>query len=245
MTHAKLSVVVQASVLAVSLAFIPETGETRSVFGRIWDRSRTDPPAADISAKTLQAKLVAAPRWPQRKPGANGKVIVFVSPHQKGTLGDRLTALRLTGQGYEKLKSKHNSVHGIDGVYVRRSLNGEVAEIRLVESKVDSGMLNPGPPAQMSDAWIRRACQKMIANGDPQTADTAQLVLEHLESPRLKRELWHHDLSTGITSVSAVDVSGHPLRMSQQWNDRLVVNELNRQCAHARLVCSSPENTHP
>ena len=145
--------------------------------------------------------------------------------------------MRLSGQGFQKLKSKYDDLHGIDGVYVKRTAQGEVAEIRLVENKVDSARLNPGPPAQMSDAWIRQACQKMLDSGDPETVRTAHLILTHLDSPKLRRELWHHNLTMGQTTVRPVDASGRPLAADQAWNDRLVVNELNRQCDRVRLVC--------
>ncbi|MEA3641656.1 MAG: hypothetical protein VBE63_17185 [Lamprobacter sp.] len=229
---------VPVTLLAVGLTLMPETGEARSVLGRLWDRFAERP--VEIPVKAEPPKTAVAMRWPQRRLAANGRVIAFVSSHQKGTLGDRLTALRLTGQGYEKLPSKYSSLHGIDGVFVRRRANGEVSEIRLVENKVDSAMLSAGPPAQMSDAWIRQSCQKMLNSGDTQTADTARLVLEHLDSPKLRRELWHHDLSTGKTTVRTVDSIGQPQGINQRWGDQLMANELNRQCAGARLVCESP-----
>ncbi|MBK1620164.1 hypothetical protein CKO42_17290 [Lamprobacter modestohalophilus] len=238
MTRPTSSLLVPVAVLAVGLSLFPETGEARSVLGRLWDRFAE--PSVEILAKAVPPKTAAAMRWPQSRSAANGRVIAFVSSHQKGTLGDRLTALRLTGQGYEKLPSKYNSLHGIDGVFVRRTPKGDIAEIRLVENKVDSAMLNPGPPAQMSDAWIRQSCQKMLNTGDAGAADTARLVLAHLDSPRLRRELWHHDLSTGKTTVRSVDHSGQPQNINQRWGDRLVANELNRQCEAARLVCQTP-----
>lgn len=233
MTRSKLSIAISAGLLSMGLASSPMTVEARSVWGRIWDRLVIEP-----SMET--AKPSFATRWPLHQPAANGKVVVFINPHHKGELGDRLTALRLTGQGFQKLKSKYDDLHGIDGVYVKRTAQGEVAEIRLVENKVDSARLNPGPPAQMSDAWIRQVCQKMLDSSDAQTAETARLVLDHLDSSKLRRELWHHDLSTGNTTVRSVDSIGQPLAINQRWDDRLVANELNRQCEGARLVCQTP-----
>lgn len=233
MTHSTLSVAVSAGLLAMGLVGTPTSVEARSVLGRMWDRFVVEP-------RLEAAKSSLNPRWPQSRQTVNGKVVVFRNPHQKGELGDRLTALRLTGQGFQKLKSKYDDLHGIDGVYVKRTAQGEVTEIRLVESKVDSARLNPGPPAQMSDAWIRQSCQKMIDSGDPATVHTAHLILSHLDSPKLRRELWHHDLSTGNTTVRSVNSIGQPLAINQRWDDRLVANELNRQCEGARLVCQTP-----
>lgn len=240
MTRSTSSILVSATALAVGFTLFPATGEARLVFGRLWDRFAEPPAAISAKAAPAPAPVKVAMRWPQRLPAANGQVIVFASSQQKGTLGDRLTALRLTGQGYEKLPSKYNSLHGIDGVFVRRSPTGEIAEIRLVENKVDSAVLNPGPPAQMSDDWIRHACHKMLNSGDARTADTAHLLLDYLDSPKLRRELWHHDLATGKTRVRSVDRTGRPQAIDQAWDDRLVANELSRQCDTARLVCQAP-----
>lgn len=239
MTHPKLLIVGPVTLLAITLALTPVPSEARSVLGRLWDRWSADS-VRYSSEQAAQGSSSAATRWPRHQRAANGKTIVFLNSQQKGRLGDRLTALRLTGQGYEKLKSKYNALHGIDGVYVKRSANGEVLEIRLIDSKVDSAQLNPGPPAQMSDAWIRQSCQKMLDSGDPQTARTARLILDHFESPKLRREVWHHDLSTGKTTVRPVDTRGRPRHATEHWDDRLVVNELDRQCELDRLACHSP-----
>lgn len=214
MTCPKSSIVVTVSLLAIGLTLAPLPSEARSVLGRLWDRFSNDY-VPESTEHAVQSSLDTTKRWPRHQRAANGKTILFLNSQQKGRLGDRLTAMRLTGQGYEKLKSKYNDLHGIDGVYVKRSASGEVSEILLVESKVDSAQLNPGPPAQMSDAWIRQSCHKMLISGDPETARTAQLILDHLDSPKLRRELWHHDLSTGKTTVRPVDTRGRPQHASE------------------------------
>jgi hypothetical protein len=177
-------------------------------------------------------------RWPQKLQAEHGQTVEFPHSHVKGRLGDRLTALRLAGRGYKKLKSKYDDLHGFDGVYVKKNAAGEIVEIRLVESKVDSSRLIPGPPPQMSDEWIRQVCAKMQEQGNPELTETARLILDHMNSPKLKRELWHHDLAKGKTTVRQVDAGGKPGAVTEGWEDKLVANEIARQCGVALLVCN-------
>lgn len=229
--------------LALTLVVAPQEAAARSVLGRLWHLITAAPTSKTVEAKSddaVEGATVAAPsrRWPKEVEAPHGQTVQFPNPHVKGRLGDRLTALRLAGLGYMKLPSKYDGLHGIDGVYVKLDAKGELAEIRVVESKVDRAQLNPGPPAQMSDEWLRQACAKMLAQGDSTTAETARLILDHLDSPKLKRELWHHDLASGKTSVRAVDGSGKAQAVTASWDDKLIGNEIARQCAVALLVCN-------
>jgi hypothetical protein len=176
--------------------------------------------------------------WPQKLEAQHGQTVEFAHSHMKGRLGDRLTALRLLARGYKKLPSKYDGLHGFDGVYIKKNAAGEIVEIRLVESKVDKARLNQGPPVQMSEEWIRKVCAKMQKEGDTEVAETARLILDHLDSPKLKRELWHHDLAKGKTAVRTVDDNGKPREAIEGWADKLVANEIERQCAVALLVCN-------
>jgi len=186
-----------------------------------------------------QSISAATPKmtWPQYHQVISGQVVVFRNSHEKGQLGDRLTALRLTARGYRKLTSKYDNVRSFDGVYVKRNYFGDMEEIRLIENKVNSSRLNPGPPPQMSDAWIVNNCNKMRATGDPELARTATLVLNALKNNRLERELWHHVLATGTTTVREVTSSGKPQEASVRWQDRLISNEIGRQCRRKNLEC--------
>jgi len=177
-------------------------------------------------------------RWPQKLEAEHGQTVEFPHSHVKGRLGDRLTALRLLARGYKKLPSKYDGLHGFDGVYVKKNAAGEIVEIRLVESKVDSSRLIPGPPPQMSDEWIRQVCAKMQEQGNPELTETARLILDNMNSPKLKRELWHHDLAKGKTTVRTVDAGGKPGEVVEGWEDKLVANEIHRQCSVALLVCN-------
>lgn len=266
-THRTARATLAASLaLALALPLASGVAEARSVLGRLLHLVSASPDteasAGGVANKGASAKEAvtqasdgngppakgaeaegpteasAASRWPQELEAAHGQTVAFPHPHAKGRLGDRLTALRLAARGYKKLPSKYDGLHGIDGIYVKRNAAGEIDEIRLVESKVDTSRLNPGPPAQMSDEWIRQVCAKMQAQGTPEAAESARLILAHMDSPKLKRELWHHDLASGKTTVRQVDAGGKPEGVTESWSDKLVANEIERQCSVALLVCN-------
>lgn len=142
-----------------------------------------------------------APRYPLRnRVGDSGYEIVFRDPHSKGRFGDSLTARRLTAQGYRKEPSKLNTIHGMDGVYVQYYDNGSPREILIVESKVDSGKLGA---KQMTDERIAELVEKMLAHADTEVRRTGKLIREN---PGLvRKELWHHYLASGKTTVSRLD----------------------------------------
>lgn len=142
-----------------------------------------------------------APRYPLRNSvGDSGYEIEFPNPHSKGKFGDSLTARRLTAQGYRKEPSKLDKIHGIDGVYVQYYDNGSPREILIVESKVDSGKLGT---KQMTDERIAELVEGMLVHADPKVRRTGELIREN---PGLvHKELWHHYLASGKTTVSRLD----------------------------------------
>lgn len=180
-----------------------------------------------------------AKTWPQIKQTKVGKII-FNDPLTKGRLGERLTAKRLTGMGYTKLQSKYDEAHGIDGVYIKKT-NKSIEEIIITESKVDRSFLNPGPPKQMSDDWIRDRCQKLVQSSDRDAQETGRMILEAMDrNPNvIKRQLWQHDLESGTTVVKDLDLNANVIRQAYRWDDRLIENELKVWCEKGRLQCIS------
>lgn len=161
----------------------------------------------------------------------------FVTSSAKGRFGDLLTARRITAQGYVKLPSKYNSIHGIDGIYAKRDASGAILGLVIVENKVDKGWLFPG---QMSDAWIAEALSKMASSADGGARATAQEVHSLIEggSSIVRKELWHHDLTTGSTTVKALDADGRPGAVLQSWQDAYIKNRLVEICRTDSSTCS-------
>jgi hypothetical protein len=161
----------------------------------------------------------------------------FVSTIAKGRFGDALTARRMTALGFTKLKSKYNLVNGIDGVYIKRDAGGSLVSVVIVENKVDKGWLAPG---QMSDQWIADSLARMATSADSAVQDTARAVLPLFErkSPALSKELWHHDLATGVTTIRAVDASGKAGPVLRPWDDASIKNRLVKVCSQGSTTCT-------
>ena len=158
----------------------------------------------------------------------SGYRVEFQNPHSKGKFGDWLTAKRLRAAGYKKLESKLDTIHGIDGVYVLRNHNGSPKEILIVENKVDSGQLNLGPPKQMSDDWIKKRIDKMMKSDDKNVRHTGKLLSENPNL--LRKELWHHDLSNGVTSIHSLDREANK---TSQRTVRYLGNATQKRCESA------------
>ena len=130
----------------------------------------------------------------------SGYGIQFPDTHSKGNLGDVLTANRLKSRGYVDAPSKVTQIKGIDGVYLQHDDNGGLAEILVVENKVDTGTLAKG---QMTDEWVNNNVVQMVAHPNEAVRHTGQLIRDN---PSLvRKQLWHHDLSSGVTRISSLD----------------------------------------
>ena len=158
-------------------------------------------------------------------------IINFANTHTIGRLGDYLTARRLTGMGYTKLPSKHSVIHGIDGVYVRfQDIDGvSVQNVVVVENKVGTARLASN---QMSDIWLKNAAEKLRRSTDAASRRTGQLLGEAMaENPdRITRQLWHHDLVSGKTTVTSLDMIGKVREVEYTWTDHLIENTLRQFC---------------
>lgn len=168
------------------------------------------------------------PQWAQI--GDSGYRVEFRDTLSKGTFGDWLTARRMGVKRYKKLPSKIDESHGLDGVYARYD-NGDLREVVIVENKVDGGKLKPG---QMTDEWITKQVDKMIDNADEEVRRTGQLIRS---SPDLvRKELWHHDLDDGVTTISSLDAGAGK---TSHKTEEFVSNQVRKRCESARtdLIC--------
>lgn len=184
------------------------------------------------------AKRIAHSPWRLKFSTVRG-VILFENSHAKGRLGDHLTARRLTAMGFKKLSSKYNTLHGIDGIYVKHDASGKISEIKIVENKMDSSTLQPGPPRQMSQLWIENNLGKMMVSSDKETRKIAETTLYAIKNnPSIvSTELWHHDLMRGVTVVKRVDQNGFSKEIIKRYDDRMIFNTLEKQCEKGSLVC--------
>ena len=175
------------------------------------------------------------PHFPQKKETPIGK-IEFRNSHEKGRLGDRITALRLTGMGYKKLTSKIDNIHGIDGVFIKKNESGEIIEVLIVENKVDSARLADN---QMSNDWLLKQAELMRNSHDIALQKTGQIIIDSIDNPNIifKKELWQHDLYKGLTIVKRLGQSGEVLNALHKYKDNLINNELKRACEKKIYTC--------
>lgn len=167
-----------------------------------------------------------------------GGSVKFADTHAIGRLGDALTVKRLTALGYSKLNSKYTQIHGIDGIYLLQNDSNEIVELLIVENKVDTGRLGAGA---MSDEWVLNRTYKMINSGDEKVIAVGKLILELLEKnpSAVKKQLWHHDLETGITTVKEINANGTVrLEPSSKWQDNFIKNQIQRWCQLGSITCS-------
>lgn len=160
----------------------------------------------------------------------------FANTFEIGALGDYLTAKRLGSMGYHKLPSKINKIHGIDGIYIKKSPSGTMTELLIVENKVGSSRLSP---RQMSESWIMENVEKMRLSSDRQVQTTGDAIFEAMSSnPEIiQRQIWNHNIETGGTVVRKLNQKGKPGDVLYDWSDRFIENTINQRCASGTLMC--------
>ncbi len=158
--------------------------------------------------------------------------IKIANKHIMGRIGDRSTALRLTAMGYTKLRSKTTSIHGIDGVYIRKK-NGKI-EILIVENKTNFSQLSVDKRGnkQLSDAWVKSKINEMINNKNQRTRNTGLMLKSYYEkNPKsIEKQLWNYDLTTGKTEVWVMDKNANYTTNKPKWSwekDKVLIKTLN------------------
>jgi len=199
-----------------------------------WNKADDIANAGETSARRL-AKTEG--HYPRHDVVADsGYKVGFADTHAKGTLGDWMTVVRLTARGYKKLTSKINKIHGIDGVYAKYDKNGNITEILIIENKVDNAKLTSG---QMSDKWVSDLVEKMSQHSDLKLRKTAELIKDN--APKVRKELWHHDLASGKTTIYSLDFEGRKIReRTENYIGKLVrkrceAAQTNIQCVPVTL----------
>lgn len=204
-----------------------------------WVRNSPPPTItyADDSASKILDYLRSLFYWKEDRVEGSGYDIVFPNPVAKGTFGDWLSAIRLAAQGYRKLESKRDASHGLDGVYAKYDKDGELQQILLVESKTDSSKLRGG---QMTDEWVDETVQKMLVHPNEAVRRTGELIMDNRHL--VQKQLWHHNLGSGTTSVYILDGQA---RRSLLRTENYMGKAVRRRCESAnpsiQCVPSDPQ----
>ena len=138
------------------------------------------------------------------------KVTDFANAASQGDFGELLTSIVLAQDGWIKLKSKHGADgQGIDGLFVREVRGGGGYEALAVETKTNESRYDP---ASMTDEKLARDIGDLYAAGAfgrGSDALSAELI-RGLDAgpPFFRKELWRHNLSTGLTGISQLGANG-------------------------------------
>jgi hypothetical protein len=129
----------------------------------------------------------------------------FVSRTALGGVGEGVSVRHYEAMGLKYYKSQVGA-NGMDAVFAKYGNNGDLLEVYVVESKVNTSRLCGD---QMSDEWIRQCCQKALKKSD--TRQAARLVERAMEPGSevvLHRHLIHTDVDTGVGTLYSVAKSG-------------------------------------
>lgn len=135
--------------------------------------------------------------------------LLFQDSTDQGNLGEFVTSILISSDGYRQVEAKLPGNRGIDGLFIREQITGQVSDILVTETKTN---ISPYKAAQMednkliktlSDLWIltsehdrRRDIYRVAARA---------LVDNHIP---VQKQLWRHWLESGTTEISQLDATG-------------------------------------
>ena len=138
----------------------------------------------------------------------------------QGDFGELLTAAHLASQGWKGLPSKLHGGRGIDGLFVREVRGGGGFECLAIETKTNNTDYDPG---SMSDAKLEADLARLYEVGALTKPTGDELIRTLRQGPSFfRKELWRHDLSSGLTTVTELGRKGEKLRSVTRSNARLM-----------------------
>lgn len=144
----------------------------------------------------------------------------FSDGQTQGDFGELLTAASLAAQGWKGLPSKMQGGRGIDGLFVREVRGGGGFECLAVETKTNSQDYNP---ASMTDAKLEADLARLYEGGSLTKHTADELIRALRQGPSFfRKELWRHDLSSGLTAVTELGRKGEKHRSVTRSNARLM-----------------------
>jgi len=133
---------------------------------------------------------------------------------------DLMTSTILSSQGWKQLPSRYHRDRGIGGLFLREVRGGGGYECLAVESASNGTNYDP---ASMTDTRLAAEIAQLYELGafPKQTADELMRGL-HQGSSFFRKELWRHDLSSGLTTISELGRKGEKGRSLTRSNARLM-----------------------
>jgi hypothetical protein len=138
----------------------------------------------------------------------------------QGDFGELVTAAFLASQGWKQVPSKLHGGRGIDGLFLREVRGGGGFECLATETKTNSSHYDA---ASMSDDKIVDTIAELYEIGafDKAAADELARGLRQGAS-FFRKELWRHDLATGLTTISELGRNGEKGRSITRSSARLI-----------------------
>lgn len=144
----------------------------------------------------------------------------FVDSVVQGDFGELLTAAVLSSGGWKRLASKLPRGQGLDGLFVRELKGGGGFECLATETKTNSGVYQP---ATMTDEKIAGDIDLLYETGALRKHEADELLRALTEgSSFFRKELWRHDLSSGLTTIVRLGRQGEKGQSTTRSNARLI-----------------------
>ena len=175
-------------------------------------KPKETPPAPPPKPTPLQIRVHDAPKL---------TVANFNDASQvQGDFGELLTAVKLSADGWKQLPSKMLGGRGIDGLFVRELRGGGGFEALATETKTNAA---PYAPASMSDEKLAGDIGELAAGEAFPQSIADELARALRQGPSFfRKELWRHDLSSGLTTISELGRDGAKGRSVTRSSARLM-----------------------
>ncbi len=189
-------------------------------------------PDAKPATPAAPAPKPTPPTEPKAPPKPSPLQVKFSDPpdlklsHFKGDtriqndFADLMTSTVLSSQGWKQMPSRYHRDRGIGGLFLREVRGGGGYECLAVESASNGTTYDP---ASMADTKLAADIAQLYELGafSKQTADELMRGL-HQGSSFFRKELWRHDLSSGLTTISELGRKGEKGRSLTRSNARLM-----------------------
>jgi hypothetical protein len=141
-------------------------------------------------------------------------------PRIQNDFADLLTATILGSQGWKQVPSRYHGDRGIGGLFLRELRGGGGFECIATESRANSASYDA---TLMSDAHLAGEIAQLYELGALSRPLAEELMRSLHEGPSFfRKELWRHDLTAGLTTISELGRQGEKGRSVTRSNARLV-----------------------
>lgn len=141
-------------------------------------------------------------------------------PRIQNDFADLLTAAILGAQGWKQVPSRYHGDRGIGGLFLREVRGGGGLECIATESLANGAAYDP---AVMTDSHLAGEIAQLYELGALSRQLADELMRGLHEGPSFfRKELWRHDLTSGLTTICDLGRKGEKGRSVTRSNARLV-----------------------